>query len=151
MCLFFLLFLKNVFSSPQKGVKRKADTTTPTAHDPLHESSPLPSDSKPARPLPKRESGRQSRPAKKTEVPDSQLPAPPVLHTPIIVQPVQTNSSTKVSEQLLYCTGIVREMFAKKHTSYAWPFYKPVDVEALGLHDYCEIIKHPMDLSTIKV
>lgn len=42
-------------------------------------------------------------------------------------------------------------MFAKKHAAYAWPFYKPVDVEALGLHDYCDIIKHPMDLSTIKV
>ncbi|NXT26940.1 BRD2 protein, partial [Syrrhaptes paradoxus] len=32
----------------------------------------------------------------------------------------------------------------------AWPFYKPVDASALGLHDYHEIIKHPMDLSTIK-
>ncbi|OPJ82295.1 hypothetical protein AV530_006192 [Patagioenas fasciata monilis] len=42
-------------------------------------------------------------------------------------------------------------MFAKKHAAYAWPFYKPVDVEALGLHDYCDIIKHPMDLSTIKI
>lgn len=42
-------------------------------------------------------------------------------------------------------------MFAKKHAAYAWPFYKPVDVEALGLHDYCDIIKHPMDMSTIKV
>lgn len=59
--------------------------------------------------------------------------------------------SSKVSEQLKYCSGIIKEMFAKKHAAYAWPFYKPVDVEALGLHDYCDIIKHPMDLSTIKV
>ena len=35
--------------------------------------------------------------------------------------------------------------------SYAWPFYKPVDVEGLGLHDYLDIIKHPMDLGTVKV
>jgi len=34
---------------------------------------------------------------------------------------------------------------------YAWPFYKPVDAELLGLHDYHEIIKKPMDLGTVKV
>ena len=42
-------------------------------------------------------------------------------------------------------------MFSKKHMAYAWPFYKPVDVEALGLHDYYDIIKKPMDLSKVKV
>lgn len=34
---------------------------------------------------------------------------------------------------------------------YAWPFYKPVDAELLGLSDYHEIIKTPMDLGTVKV
>merc|ERR1711937_989808 len=38
----------------------------------------------------------------------------------------------------------------KKHQLYAWPFYQPVDVKALGLHDYYEVIKKPMDLSTIQ-
>lgn len=42
-------------------------------------------------------------------------------------------------------------MLSRKHAPYAWPFYKPVDVKSLGLHDYYDIIKHPMDLSTIKV
>ncbi|XP_021563553.1 bromodomain-containing protein 3 [Carlito syrichta] len=41
-------------------------------------------------------------------------------------------------------------MLSKKHAAYAWPFYKPVDAEALELHDYHDIIKHPMDLSTVK-
>lgn len=50
-----------------------------------------------------------------------------------------------------FCARLVREMLSKKHVSYAWPFYKPVDVKALGLHDYHDIIKHPMDLSSIKV
>lgn len=34
--------------------------------------------------------------------------------------------------------------------SYAWPFYKPVDAAWLGLNDYHEIIKKPMDLGTVK-
>ena len=38
----------------------------------------------------------------------------------------------------------------KKHQLYAWPFYQPLDVKALGLHDYYEVIKKPMDLSTIQ-
>ena len=35
--------------------------------------------------------------------------------------------------------------------AYALPFYKPVDAEALDLHDYHDIIKKPMDLGTVKV
>lgn len=34
---------------------------------------------------------------------------------------------------------------------YAWPFYKPVDASSLGLHDYHDVIKKPMDLGTVKV
>ena len=30
-------------------------------------------------------------------------------------------------------------------------FYEPVKWEALGLYDYLQIIKDPMDLTTIKV
>ncbi|GMH21856.1 hypothetical protein Nepgr_023699 [Nepenthes gracilis] len=33
---------------------------------------------------------------------------------------------------------------------HAWVFDKPVDVMGLGLHDYHAIIKHPMDLGTVK-
>ena len=33
---------------------------------------------------------------------------------------------------------------------YAWPFYKPVDAETLGLHDYYDVIKKPMDLGTVR-
>lgn len=57
----------------------------------------------------------------------------------------------KRQEQLRFCARLVREMQSKKHVAYAWPFYKPVDVKTLGLHDYHDIIKHPMDLGTIKV
>ncbi|KAM9793875.1 bromodomain-containing protein 2-like [Syngnathus typhle] len=55
-----------------------------------------------------------------------------------------------LSKQLRCCKEILKEMLSKKHAAYAWPFYKPVDVEALQLHDYRDIIKCPMDLSTVK-
>ncbi|XP_049909115.1 bromodomain-containing protein 3a isoform X1 [Epinephelus moara] len=54
------------------------------------------------------------------------------------------------SEQLKYCNEILKELMSKKYISYAWPFYKPVDAEALELHDYHDIIKYPMDLGTVK-
>ncbi|KAM6975308.1 bromodomain-containing protein 3-like [Tautogolabrus adspersus] len=54
------------------------------------------------------------------------------------------------SEQLKYCKDILKELLSKKLLPFAWPFYKPVDVEALQLKDYHEIIKYPMDLSTVK-
>uniref|UniRef100_W5KXS5 Bromodomain containing 2 n=1 Tax=Astyanax mexicanus TaxID=7994 RepID=W5KXS5_ASTMX len=114
-------------SQQRKSQKRKADTTTPNASDQLSESSPVA-----AEPRPRRESGRPRR-----DVPDSggtvggQAAAP--------------------GPQLHHCRGLLKEMMAKKHAGYAWPFYRPVDSNALGLHDYHDIIKHSMDLSTIKV
>lgn len=36
-----------------------------------------------------------------------------------------------------------------KH-KHGWVFNTPVDTVALGLHDYFEIIKNPMDLGTVK-
>lgn len=81
-------------------------------------------------------SGRPIKPPKK-DLPDSMLP-PPVRRS-------------KLSPQLRYCNGVLKELLSKKHAAYAWPFYKPVDASSLGLHDYHDIIKQPMDLSTIKV
>ncbi|XP_054468023.1 LOW QUALITY PROTEIN: bromodomain-containing protein 3-like [Anoplopoma fimbria] len=54
------------------------------------------------------------------------------------------------TKTLDYCKDILKEMMSKKYLAYAWPFYKPVDAEALQLHDYHQIIKYPMDLSTVK-
>lgn len=82
-------------------------------------------------------SGRPIKPPRK-DLPDSQNQH----------QPVRRG---RLSQQLRYCSTILKELLSKKHTAYAWPFYKPVDVSLLGLHDYHDIIKCPMDLSTIKV
>ena len=56
----------------------------------------------------------------------------------------------KLRESMKACNEILKELFHKKHSGYAWPFYKPVDAGLLGLHDYHEIIKKPMDLGTVK-
>ncbi|XP_034035129.1 bromodomain-containing protein 3-like [Thalassophryne amazonica] len=61
-----------------------------------------------------------------------------------------TTKELHVSNQLRYCSDILNEMFSKRHYPYAWVFYTPVDADALGLYDYHDIIKEPMDLSTIK-
>jgi len=45
------------------------------------------------------------------------------------------------------CVSIVK--FLKKHED-AWPFLEPVDPIKLGIPDYLNIIKHPMDLQTIE-
>lgn len=122
----------------KKGVKRKADTTTPPA--PVltsNESSSCISEPKVLKLYSRRGSGRPIKPPRKD------LPESPQQH--------HVGRRAKLSERLKYCSGILKEMFAKRHTAYAWPFYEPVDAVALGLHDYHDIIHQPMDLGTIKV
>lgn len=136
-------FLSSVFlcEFQKKGVKRKADTTTPTtsAITASRSESPTPlSDPKQAKVVARRESGgRPIKPPKK-DLEDGEVPQ-------------HAGKKGKLSEHLKYCDSILKEMLSKKHAAYAWPFYKPVDAEALELHDYHDIIKHPMDLSTVKV
>ncbi|XP_011150873.1 homeotic protein female sterile isoform X5 [Harpegnathos saltator] len=136
----------------KKGVKRKADTTTPTANsfEPMY----APMDSKNAKIPTRRESGRQiKKPTRQAEdglVPFHQTNMP--LMGAMAQQPQHAGgkSKEKLSEPLKCCNDILKELFSKKHSGYAWPFYKPVDAELLGLHDYHEIIKKPMDLGTVK-
>lgn len=121
----------------KNGVKRKADTTTPSASSiPSCESSPCVTEPKVLKLFSRRGSGRPIKP------PCKDLPESPPQH--------QVGRRTKLSERLKYCNAILKEMFSKKHSAYAWPFYKPVDAETLGLLDYHEIIHQPMDMSTIK-
>jgi len=139
-----------VFSQQRKSQKRKADTTTPTANDQLSESSPVSS----ADQRPRRESSRPPKqPKREASQPDSQNHPGlvPATGLGLGLGPAGTASPKKQEQQLRYCAGLVKEMLSKKHGEYAWPFYKPVDAQALSLHDYHDIIKIPMDLCTIKV
>ena len=119
----------------------------------------------------RRESGRQIKKVNKDLLDCSSLipPAP-------LIKPKE-----KLKDSLKSCNEILKELFSKKHSvkcsflfglnhervlvsgcsinivryyivqGYAWPFYKPVDAELLGLHDYHDIIKKSMDLGTVKV
>ncbi|XP_045064073.1 bromodomain-containing protein 3-like isoform X7 [Coregonus clupeaformis] len=124
----------------KKGVKRKADTTTPTtsAITASRSESPSPlSEGKQGKVMSRRESTGRPIKAPKKDLVEGELGQ-------------HGSKRSRMSEQLKYCDSILKEMLSKKHAAYAWPFYKPVDAEALELHDYHEIIKHPMDLSTVK-
>ncbi|CAO4360522.1 unnamed protein product [Caenorhabditis nigoni] len=48
------------------------------------------------------------------------------------------------------CIKLLAEFYNKKYQEFAWVFYEPVDAATMGLHDYHNIIKHPMDMKTIK-
>lgn len=45
------------------------------------------------------------------------------------------------------CNGLLERLMKHKH---GWVFNLPVDAKSLGLHDYFDIIKEPMDLGTVK-
>ncbi|KAK7095192.1 hypothetical protein V1264_006636 [Littorina saxatilis] len=136
----------------RKGVKRKADTTTPSAY--ANEMAPLDYGDQSfeqekinthAHPTPaRRESVRQIKKPKR-DLPEEQ-------GTPVstMAQGSSKKQKGKLSEQLKYCAQIVKELHTKKHQTIAWPFLKPVDADALGLKDYFTVIKKPMDLGTVK-
>nr|XP_033772224.1 bromodomain testis-specific protein isoform X2 [Geotrypetes seraphini] len=122
----------------KKGIKRKADTTTPTASliSTSGESSPTFAGPKYTKISCSRDRSQQIK-LQQRDLPDSQ-------------QQHQIEERTPLTEKLKHCNSILKELFSRKHATYAWAFYKPVDAESLGLCDYHDIIKQPMDLGTIK-
>ena len=58
------------------------------------------------------------------------------------------NQRPRLTNQLEYIKKHVLPNI-RKH-KHAWPFQKPVNPTELGLPDYFDVVKRPMDLSTIK-
>ncbi|XP_053549679.1 bromodomain testis-specific protein [Bombina bombina] len=119
----------------KKGIKRKADTTTPTLslNTTSCESSPTFNETK-----------QNKIPAGPEKI---RFVEPPGRDLPDSQHPVKSNP---LSEQLKHCNSILNEMMSKKHEAYAWPFYKPVDPSTLGLLDCVDGMNDPMDLGTIR-
>uniref|UniRef100_A0A8C6LEG8 Bromodomain-containing protein 2 n=1 Tax=Nothobranchius furzeri TaxID=105023 RepID=A0A8C6LEG8_NOTFU len=117
----------------KKGLKRKADAAIPTTSAVNNSGvSAGEEHSASCTSFSRRGNGRPIKPPKKD-------------------LPVCEGKRDKLPEQLEHCDRILKEMVSKRHSTYAWPFYLPVDTVALGLHDYHDIIKQPMDLSTIRI
>lgn len=53
-------------------------------------------------------------------------------------------------EEYKHCESVVKEFKKPKYAHLIWPFERPVDADAWGATDYYDIIKRPMDLSTIE-
>lgn len=60
----------------------------------------------------------------------------------------KSNSGRKPGNHLFKgCNSLLMRLMKHKH---GWVFNEPVNAKMLGLHDYHEIIKQPMDLGTVK-
>ncbi|NXA52801.1 BRDT protein, partial [Nothocercus julius] len=136
-CLPALMPAAVPITKAKKGVKRKADTTTPTASVFTEsEYSATFTEKKAVKTC--RGENECMIPSKhlKKALPDSQ--ASPKIHKKV-----------RLSKQLKHCNEILKEMFSKKHAAYAWPFLKPVDVES-SIGENQGTAKCPTDLGTIK-
>lgn len=56
----------------------------------------------------------------------------------------------KSSKRIKYCASILEELLDRRHRSYVWPFYLDLDTQMLLLPDYRNLIRQPIDLSTIR-
>ncbi|NXQ29375.1 BRDT protein, partial [Alaudala cheleensis] len=123
----------------KKGVKRKADTTTPTTSivTASGESSAMFSERKAVKACRGENESIVTNKLLKRSFSDSQ-------------QPPEIIKKTQLSEQLKHCHAILKEMFSKKHAAYAWPFIKPVDVASSSTGVNQAMAKYPTDLGTIK-
>lgn len=56
----------------------------------------------------------------------------------------------KIDIEQKFCSHIITELFKKQHSPYSQPFCFPVDAVALGIPHYFDVIKTPMDMTTIR-
>ncbi|XP_017054375.1 bromodomain-containing protein 2 [Drosophila ficusphila] len=56
----------------------------------------------------------------------------------------------RASPEINACKAIIKKLFATSYKNIAWVFYEPLDAQFLALYDYHEIVKEPMDLSTVR-
>ncbi|NWI93717.1 BRDT protein, partial [Pitta sordida] len=123
----------------KKGVKRKADTTTPTA-------SIVTASGESSATLHQRKAVKACRGENEPMVTNKLLKRS-LTHSqqsPGITKRIQ------LPEKLQYCNAILKEMFSKKHAAYAWPFLKPVDGASFSISGKQASAKCPTNLGAIK-
>ncbi|KAI2790520.1 hypothetical protein POX_d06037 [Penicillium oxalicum] len=73
------------------------------------------------------------------------------IHPPKRDLPYSTKPKKKKYQwELRFCQEALEELYKPKYQDIALAFYLPVDPVALNIPTYHSVIKHPMDLSTIK-
>jgi hypothetical protein len=68
--------------------------------------------------------------------------------TPIHLKEDDNNGSVVSSQHMQRCEAILKEV---ANGQFAGPFMQPVQYDKLGIPDYPNIVKHPMDLGTVQV
>uniref|UniRef100_A0A8C5R340 Bromodomain testis-specific protein n=1 Tax=Leptobrachium leishanense TaxID=445787 RepID=A0A8C5R340_9ANUR len=122
----------------KRGIKRKADTTTPSVSRLSSgcESALTLSEKKPNLP-PAIEEHSRPEVAATRDLPDSQ-------------QLVQILIRNPMSKQLEHCSSVLNEMMSQTHAEYAWPFYKTIRPSSNRFLDSGDAVTCPMDLETIR-
>jgi bromodomain-containing factor 1 len=58
--------------------------------------------------------------------------------------------SKQAREELKFANTVIRELLKPKYYAISYPFLVPVDPIKLNIPTYFEVIKHPMDLGTVR-
>lgn len=97
-------------------------------------------------------SGDSVQPNRRSSSRPVRPPVKDIVEEPLVSLPstVTKKAGKKMTNRMKFCHQLIRELMHKKHQEFAWPFMKPVDAQSLGLTDYYEIIKKPMDLGTAR-
>ncbi|NXX42938.1 BRDT protein, partial [Tricholaema leucomelas] len=121
----------------KKGVRRKADTTTPS-------TSTFTASSESSETLNERKAAKSCRGENECMIPEKILKTylPDSQQSPEIPK-------FQLSKQLKHCNEILREMLSKKQAAYVWPALKSADV-SFSPGENQRITKYPTDLRTIK-
>ncbi|XP_025893668.1 bromodomain testis-specific protein isoform X2 [Nothoprocta perdicaria] len=136
-CLPALMPAAVPITKAKKGVKRKADTTTPTTS--------VFTESKSSATYNEKKAVKTCRGENECMIPSKLLKAA----LPDSQESPKIRKKVRLPKQLKHCNEILKEMFSKKHAAYAWPFLKPMDVES-STGENQKTTKCPIDLGTIK-
>lgn len=67
-----------------------------------------------------------------------------------VIPAVPTGRGKRSTPEITFCMNTWKELTKKSYANLSWPFMEPVDPVKLGIPDYFNVVKTPMDLSTIK-
>ncbi|EOX98604.1 Global transcription factor group, putative isoform 4 [Theobroma cacao] len=92
-------------------------------------------------------SSSTKKPISKKNISGNKRPLPPNFSKELKRLNPQENGKASTTHLMKNCSQILNKLMKQK---YGYIFNSPVDVVGMGLHDYYDIIKNPMDLGTVK-